>query len=61
MLGFLERLLSRAPKGASREKKIPPASQPRDDARSPADQDRDNFEAESERLRASDRIVGPGG
>ena len=61
MLGFVERLLSRGPKGAGRENKMPPASQPRDDTRAPADQDRDDFETESERLRSSNRIIGPGG
>ncbi len=61
MLGFLERLLSRGPKGAGREDKMSPAGQPRDDTRTPAGQDRDDFEAESERLRATNRIIGPGG
>jgi len=61
MLAFLERLFSRGPKAAGEKSKAPPPGQPRHEARTAADQDRDDFEAESERLRSSDRMIPPGG
>ena len=60
MLEFLERLLKRAPEGTAREKRSP-ARPPHDGTRSGADQNRDDFATESERLRSSNRIIGPGG
>ncbi|CAN5238639.1 hypothetical protein BH18ACT14_BH18ACT14_13380 [soil metagenome] len=61
MLGFLKELFSRRPKAAAEDRKMRAGSQLRHDVRTAADQDRDEFEAEAERLRSSNRIVGPGG
>jgi len=58
MLRLLERLLSRGPKAAGDKDKTLPASQSRHDARTAVDQERDDFEAESERLRSSNRMLG---